>query len=274
MNPTLPEKFMSALAKLVQPDNPEEAATALVAFLPMLTDMPLRAFASRECLNRVATSKRRTIIPSYADIRAAIIGWEREQPRPMAIGGEAAGLDDAGRMWLAYFRKREDEHFRNGDGKPPSSRAHVLSLVKQQSLAAWERITGADTAQAAPRTPEEIAAVRAIVAGIERDTGTKRAAIKIAPKASHSPSVQADAVRAPDPPPTRIFVPVAPGVLAAARAAAGIVAVAPNPNPKPPPIPEPEDEFLDAPFPDEDDLPEGDPLPEDHEFAPRQEEWA
>ena len=75
-------KFCSAVAKLTQPDRAEEAVAALVAMLPMLADVDDRAFTNRECLNRVVTIKRRTIVPAYADVREAMTSWLKDNAPP------------------------------------------------------------------------------------------------------------------------------------------------------------------------------------------------
>lgn len=232
------ERFMAALAKLVQPDNAEEAGRALANMLPMLTDMPEHAFASRTCLNAVATAKRRTIVPSYADIRNAVGAWQREQPGAPAIG-EAAGLDENARTWLAYFRRRENEYFHTQNGKP-SSRELVLSLVKQQSLQAWERITGNEAEPMRPRTDEEKRAVREVVDAYDREVATHRDVLKVEAPRSHSLGAQIAAARAAIMP-TIEHEPI------------GEAEELPEPEPiadDEPPPPEPDDE----PFPGEDDL--------------------
>jgi hypothetical protein len=246
------QRFMAALAKLVQPDNAEEAGRALLAMIPMLADMPERAFASRTCLNAVATAKRRTIVPSYADIRNAIGAWEREQPRAPAIG-EAAGLDENARMWLAYFRRREDEYFHTQNGRP-SSREHCLSLVKAQSLAAWERITGNTSQTGRERTDEEKRAVREIVAAYDREVAANRDVLKVEVPRSHSLTAQIAAARAA----------IAPVIEHEPLAEAEEI-------PEPKPIPEMGDEF-DDPFPDEFDMPV--PDEDEDEFASQEPEHA
>jgi hypothetical protein len=138
-------KFMGALAKMVQPDDPTEAAKALDALLPLLDKIPERAFASRTFLEDVATRKRRTIVPAFADVVFCYNQWVRDHPDHEAIEQEAPEhLADMDLAWWKYFRLRESESFGSVGGRPASSREHVLSLVKQQSLPAWQAITGGD----------------------------------------------------------------------------------------------------------------------------------
>jgi hypothetical protein len=137
------QKFFGALAKLVQPDDSEGAARSLAPIMAMVDDVPEFAFASRECLNRVASAKRRTIVPAYADIRSAMLSWVQNQPREALPGLEdEQGLDGMDLSWYRYFRARQAEGFKPLRHGRPSSREHVLSLVLAQSRPAWERITG------------------------------------------------------------------------------------------------------------------------------------
>lgn len=136
--------FCASLAKLVQPDRAAEAASALTAMLPMLAEIPEEAFRSKAALDTVARFKRRTVIPSYADIRAAFGEWwhdQQQNQRRLASPG-SEDLDENDQSWLRYFRAREAEYFTARNPGAPYGREHVLSLVKQQSPKAHRRITG------------------------------------------------------------------------------------------------------------------------------------
>lgn len=165
-------RFLAGLAKLVQPDNAEEAATALIAMLPMLTDIPEDAFASRECLNRVSTAKRRTVIPAFGDIVAAMNSWVREQPgRPLLADPRATSLSDMDQMWVQFFERREAERFGPVGNRRATTRESCLAFVRSQSLQAWSYLTGEPfhTERGEP-TEAECAAVAEAAARFRADT--------------------------------------------------------------------------------------------------------
>ena len=125
---TKQEQFFRALAKLVQPDDPEAAYQAFQPMMSMLTHTPDRVWQSRMCLEAIATAKRRTIIPGYGDILAAIGQWCRDNPEAtLAIGDERkAGWTQRDHSWLAYYEKRERENFM------PRGKRNLLSLLREQ----------------------------------------------------------------------------------------------------------------------------------------------
>ena len=138
---TKQEQFFRALAKLVQPDDPEAAYQALKAMAAMLTNTPERVWQSRKCLEAIATAKRRTIVPSYADLQSAIGQWLRDNPDTQAITDDRmAGWTDMDHRWLAYYNKRKAEGF------APRGKTNLVSLIRGQAptiipfLASQERV--------------------------------------------------------------------------------------------------------------------------------------
>lgn len=138
---TKQEQFFRALAKLVQPDDPEAAYQALKSMAAMLTDTPERVWQSRKCLEAIATAKRRTIVPSYADLQSAIGQWLRDNPDTQAITDDRmAGWTDMDHRWLAYYNKRKAEGF------APTGKASLVSLIRGQAptiipfIASQERV--------------------------------------------------------------------------------------------------------------------------------------
>lgn len=160
---TQPEKFMKALANLCQPDRPVEALANLAGMLPMLETIPPRCWASRACLDAVATHKRRTVVPSYGDIIAACTAWCRENPDPaLRIGDQRkARWSLMDHLWLKWFDREE---FAQG-------RAHALSLLRAQAPSVWSFVTGVVEVEPGPPTPEAIAYVRGLVGTLG---GTRR----------------------------------------------------------------------------------------------------
>ena len=138
---TKQEQFFHALAKLVQPDDPEAAYQALKPMSAMLSNTPERVWQSRQCLEAIATAKRRTIIPSYADLQSAIGQWLRDNPDTTAIPDDRmAGWSEMDRRWLDFYRTRKAEGF------VPRGRSNLMSLIGQQApailpfIAAEERV--------------------------------------------------------------------------------------------------------------------------------------
>ena len=138
---TKQEQFFRALAKLVQPDDPEAAYQALKAMAAMLTNTPERVWQSRKCLEAIATAKRRTIVPSYADLQSAIGQWLRDNPDTQAITDDRmAGWTEMDHLWLAFYTKRKAEGF------APRGKANLVSLIRGQAptiipfIAAQERV--------------------------------------------------------------------------------------------------------------------------------------
>jgi hypothetical protein len=134
-------RWVARLALLVQPDHHERAVEALTGIVSMI-QAPDRVWQSRGCLDVVATSKRKTIIPGLADIQSAIAAWLRDNPEPAkAITDERmAGWTDIDRAWLTFYEKRK------GEGFAPRGRANLISLIRSQApiiipfLAAQERV--------------------------------------------------------------------------------------------------------------------------------------
>lgn len=138
---TRQEQFFRALAKLVQPDDPEAAYQALKPMSAMLSNTPERVWQSRQCLEAIATAKRRTIIPSYADLQSAIGQWLRDNPDTTAIPDDRmSGWSEMDRRWLDFYRTRKAEGF------VPRGRSNLMSLIGQQApailpfIAAEERV--------------------------------------------------------------------------------------------------------------------------------------
>jgi hypothetical protein len=138
---TKQEQFFRALAKLVQPDDPEAAYQALRPMAAMLTSTPERVWQSRQCLEAIAIAKRRTIVPSYADLASAIGQWLRDNPDTAVITDDRmAGWSDLDHKWLAFYTKRKSEGFL------PRGKANLVSLLRGQAptiipfVAAQERV--------------------------------------------------------------------------------------------------------------------------------------
>ena len=125
------QRFMKALAPLVQPDKPEDAALALSAMVPMLKDIPDRAWASRGCLEAVIAADRRTIVPGLQIIRTAILQWLRDNPdrAPQLEDGTKAGWSEGDHHWLAYWRRRQAKGFEVDPPFHRTTRQHTLSLL-------------------------------------------------------------------------------------------------------------------------------------------------
>lgn len=155
-------RFIGSIAKLVQPDDAEAAAKAMQPYLLMLVDIPDEAFLSKECLDMVAMAKRRTIVPSYANVREAMLAWLNSRPKALLPGLEDAARHLSGMdlHWFQYFRTRESENFAPPrPGAPLSSRAHVLGLIRAQSRPAWDALTGNTSHRLGEPTDDERAAV-------------------------------------------------------------------------------------------------------------------
>jgi len=133
-------RWIAKLAQMVQPDRQEQAVEALTGMVKML-DVPDRVWQSRSCLDVVATAKRRTIVPSYADLQSAIGQWLRDNPDTTAIPDDRmSGWSEMDRRWLDFYRTRKAEGF------VPRGRSNLMSLIGQQApailpfIAAEERV--------------------------------------------------------------------------------------------------------------------------------------
>jgi hypothetical protein len=158
MNMDLRKRFIGSLAMAVQPDNPEKATDALRSMLPLLDRIPDRAWESRAFLEAVIATKRRTIIPALADFALAYGEWVQDHPDAPAIEQEPpkhlSGTDLA---WWMFFQRREADGYGPTDGQRRMSRERVLSLVKQESLVAWDAITGGDAPRESPEVRAQMA---------------------------------------------------------------------------------------------------------------------
>lgn len=205
----LRKRFMGGLAMVVQPDNPEKATEALIGMLPMMDRIPDRAFASREYLEAVVQTKRKTVIPALGEFLLAYGHWLKDHPDTaqleVGVPEHLTGMDLA---WWKYFRLRESEGFGAVQGRPASSREHVLSLVKQQSFPAWLAITGGDRPREDQATREEMS--RAAKEAIEALHALPAA---VSPRPYHV---------APQAAPARPLGALSPEVLAQRRREAGI----------------------------------------------------
>lgn len=103
----------------------------------------LNAF-TRSSLEAVAA--RCKFWPAYGEIVEYLGDWQRDhrdETRAALTGPSTNTLSPTDRMWIAYWHRRVSEGFgamRAGD--VPSSGANVLSLIRGQSMRAWEEITG------------------------------------------------------------------------------------------------------------------------------------
>jgi hypothetical protein len=168
MDDALRRRWCAALAILVQPDRAEEAGEALVKIVSMMADVPEAIFSSRSVLETVARCKRRTIVPSYSDIREAFGAWWRDHRGENALTGPDDGLSTMDRSWLESYRKwlpeREAKERDLGTriyDMPEDQRpvAMLESLIQQQSAPAWrvirrDRGEGPDAARGEPTDAE------------------------------------------------------------------------------------------------------------------------
>lgn len=115
-------------------------------------DFPSAAFT---IASLQATAQGSEWFPAYDVIRQRVSDWWREHkpasapalPAPAHMP-QAADLTGMDRIWLNYFCKREAEGFRPStpDGRP-SNRRHCLSLIRQESQAAYAVLTAAASAE-------------------------------------------------------------------------------------------------------------------------------
>lgn len=103
--------------------------------------------------------------PGFDTLQARIgEWWEMNKPgspvRARLFSDEGANLSGMDLHWFNYFHKRQQENFAPvRTGAPASSRAHVLSLIRTQSPAAWGVITGNTSRRISEATDDERAAV-------------------------------------------------------------------------------------------------------------------
>lgn len=135
----LKRKWLAMLAPLVSPSFPDAAAEALMSFAPFLDDIPEGAF-TRRSLEAVVASNRRQSVPSLDELRIPLLAWWREnQPEATALEGPDAKLTALDKAWVRFWQLRRDEAFRPF-GSSPGGRAHVASLIRERSPAAWHYI--------------------------------------------------------------------------------------------------------------------------------------
>ena len=115
--------------------------------------------------------------PTYGQLIDVMIEWSKEQRQTRnAITVEAPdadGLDNDDRSWVAYYHARVGEGFKKAPVQAAMSggpEAHVLSLIKGQSPAAWSHITGEPRPDRyVPPTPEVRRAVFSLMRSAESD---------------------------------------------------------------------------------------------------------
>lgn len=138
--PRLTEWIKPLNAACARPLEREAMQARVVAMLPVLGDLPARAF-DLASMRRV----RAVGFPSATAIRAAVGPAVRAMTDEIARAKRVGG-DDAGRprgeaaRWAAYYR---DRIAGTVAGMPPANEAHLLSLVRTQSPAAFDMIVGA-----------------------------------------------------------------------------------------------------------------------------------
>ena len=216
---TLPELekrilgWLDNLAELTRSGDDRITTEKLAIYASMLAKdrFPTAAFTT-DSLHHVAEDLR--FFPAYADVRSKLQAWWNEHKphiAPAIAGPQSeANLTVEDRQWLDYFRKRESEKFavmRAGDA--PSSRERVLSLVKQQSLAAWRILVGNEEPVGQYPTAEAIAYVARL----------------LHPEPVQQPGAAPEPEPTPEPRPKPLHPP--PEVLAAMRKARGITPIPP-----------------------------------------------
>jgi hypothetical protein len=149
--------WISSLADVTRhPAEQRPTREALGTYATLLSaDFPSSAFTS-DSLRACATGN--DWFPSYDAIRRGVGDWWREhRPAPLvALTDERLQhLDEMDRLWVGYYWRRCQEG---------CDRKHVLSLVRQQSPAAYREITGDTEAPRTGPTEAEIQRVRETVA--------------------------------------------------------------------------------------------------------------
>lgn len=127
-----------------------EVAAKVAANAALLSAYPAWAF-SPGSLDAMAREFK--FFPSYAELSESLRYWARDNAPPqMALPSNApAGWSDDDEVWFRYWHRRAAEGFTplTGLAKPPSGlswRAHVASLVRSKSGAAWARIAAGSRA--------------------------------------------------------------------------------------------------------------------------------
>ena len=79
-------RWLGALAPLVAPAYPQDAAEAFRTFAPLLAAYPAEAFNRRTLEDAACCARSRTGIPTYAELRDVIAAWLRDrQPVRQAL---------------------------------------------------------------------------------------------------------------------------------------------------------------------------------------------
>lgn len=134
-------EWAGKLAVLVAPDRVDEATATLSQIVTMLDDLPDRCFTSRSALTAVAQWKKRTIIPTLTDIRAALRDWMRDHIEPS--DGPASWKPEE-TAWHDYWLRRQATGFHPPLSPHSDHRANLLDLIKCQCPKVWRHIMGPD----------------------------------------------------------------------------------------------------------------------------------
>jgi hypothetical protein len=116
----------------------DEADAKLRAYAPLLSQQFRPTAFTAPSLEHVASQCR--FFPSYAEVVKYLGEYVRDHPQTIpALAGPGPVLDVIDRAWVAYWQKRRTEDFAPY-GNSPGGRAHVASLIRQQSPKAWHVI--------------------------------------------------------------------------------------------------------------------------------------
>jgi len=89
------DEWVMMLAKLIAPTDPVKALDALLAFLPLLEDIPDAAF-TRASLEAVAMAPRRLWLPDFREVKGPLLTWWRSnRPSPPSLLPPAAHAETA-----------------------------------------------------------------------------------------------------------------------------------------------------------------------------------
>lgn len=117
------------------------------------------AFTRRSLQDVAAQCK---FFPAYGELVPLLRAWWRENrpPTPTLANPATAHLSADDRQWVAYWHRRQAEDFGASATHPATSRGTVLSLIRQQSPAAYAAITGVHELPRRGPTEAEVEAVR------------------------------------------------------------------------------------------------------------------
>lgn len=140
-DPHVKKKWLAALAKLVSPAFPTDAADALAAFLPFLDDIPPEAF-TRRSLEAVVAAKRRQSVPSLDELRVPLLDWWRaNQQHVNRLLGPSPSLTQMDYSWIKYWQTRKREGFCPCQVNGCMRREERLSsLIRSMAPKAWAKI--------------------------------------------------------------------------------------------------------------------------------------